>query len=76
MLNFTPEDLLLFQAGELDELTSSAITEELKINWSLREKYNVLQGAVSRINSMKLQSPRRQTIQNIMCYAMHRPITV
>ena len=76
MPNFTPEDLLMFEAGELSEEQSTAISEELKVNWALREKFRVLKEALTRLNSMKLQSPRRQTIQSIMRYAMHKPVTV
>lgn len=76
MPNFTPEDLLLYEAGELDAIQSSAIEEELKINWALREKMNVLKEATSRVNSMKLQSPRKQTVQSIIRYAMRKPVTV
>ena len=76
MLNFTPEDLLMYEAGELSEEQSKAITEELNVNWALREKFSVLKEALARLNSMKLQSPRRQTIQSIMQYAMHKPVTV
>ena len=76
MPNFTPEDLLMFEAGELSEEKSTAIAEELKVNWALREKFRVLKEALTRLNSMKLQSPRRQTIQSIMRYAMRKPVTV
>jgi len=76
MPNFTPEDLLMFEAGELSEEKSTAIAEELKANWALREKFRVLKEALTRLNSMKLQSPRRQTIQSIMRYAMRKPVTV
>jgi len=76
MLNFTPEDLLLYQSGELDNVQKEAIAEELSVNWALREKFNVLKEAFARLNSMKLQSPRKQTIQGIMRYAMHNPAVV
>jgi hypothetical protein len=76
MPNFTPEDLLLYQAGELDEEQAAAIVEELKVNWALREKFTVIIEAMKRISAMKLESPRRQTIQSIMQYAMRKPVTV
>lgn len=76
MPNFTPEDLLLYEAGELDETQRNAVAEELKTNWALREKMNVLKEAASRVNSMKLQSPRKQTVQSIIRYAMRKPVTV
>ena len=57
-------------------IDGKAIAEELKVNWALREKFRVLKEALTRLNSMKLQSPRRQTIQGIMRYAMRKPVTV
>ncbi len=76
MPNFTPEDLLLYEAGELDNVQSEAIAEELSSNWALREKFNVLKEAFARINSLKLQSPRAQSLQAIMRYAMGNTATV
>jgi hypothetical protein len=76
MPNFTPEDLLLYEAGELDNAQSEAIAEELYSNWALREKFNVLKEAFARINSLKLQSPRKQSLQAIMRYAMGNTATV
>jgi len=75
MPNFTPEDLLLYQSGELDDAQNKAIAEELVVNWSLREKFNVLMEAFARLNAMKLQSPRKQTIQSIMRYALRKPVS-
>ena len=75
MPNFTPEDLLLYQSGGLDDEQNKAITEELIVNWALREKFNVLMEAFSRLNAMKLQSPRKQTIQSIMRYALRKPVS-
>ena len=76
MPNFTPEDLLLYQSCELDIVQNKAIADELSANWALREKFNVLKEAFARLNSMKLQSPRKQTVQGIMRYAMHNPAAV
>ena len=76
MLNFTPEDLLLYQAGELSDLESEAIAEEISNNWALKEKFTVLLEAINRLNTMQLQSPRKQTVQSIMRYAMRKPVIV
>jgi len=76
MPNFTPEDLLLYQAGELDDAKREVLSEELISNWALREKFNVLKDAFARLNTMKMQSPRTQTINTIMRYAMRKPVTV
>ena len=76
MPNFTPEDLLLYHAGELSDSDSEAIANELSTNWALREKFNVFVEAVNRLNAMQLQSPRKQTVQSIMRYAMRKPVIV
>ena len=76
MPNFTPEDLLLYLTGELDEAQNNAITEELQANWPLREKFNVLKEAARRVDTMQLQSPRKQTVQSIIQYAMRKPVSV
>jgi hypothetical protein len=76
MPNFTPEDLLLYDAGELSDAEHSAITHELSVNWALSEKYNVLKEATARLNRMQLYSPRKQTTQSIMRYAMRKPVIV
>ena len=76
MPNFTPEDLLLYIAEEIDAAKKSLITEELSVNWSLREKFTVLKEAFNRLNSIQLSSPRKQTIQNILRYAMRKPVVV
>ena len=76
MPNFTPEDLLLYNAGELEIEKMNLIAEELLVNWSLREKFTVLKEALTRLNSIQLSSPRKQTVQNIMRYALRKPVTV
>ena len=76
MRNFTPEDLLLYYAGELSDPESEAISNELSTNWALREKFNVFVEAVNRLNAMQLQSPRKQTVQSIMRYAMRKRVIV
>ena len=76
MPNFTPEDLLLYNAGELDNEKTNLMAEELLVNWSLREKFTVLKEALARSNSIQLNSPRKQTVQNIMRYAMRKPVVV
>ena len=76
MPNFTPEDLLLNNSGELEMEKMNLIAEELLVNWSLREKFTVLKEAFGRLNSIQLSSPRKQTVQNIMRYAMRKPVTV
>ncbi len=76
MPNFTPEDLLLYCAMELDTAKMDLITEELSVNWSLREKFTVLKEALACLNSIQLSAPRKQTIQSLLRYAMRKPAAV
>ena len=76
MPNFTPEDLLLYNAGELESEKMISIERELLTNWSLSEKFTVLKEALVRLNSIQLSSPCKQTVQAIMRYAMRKPVTV
>jgi hypothetical protein len=76
MPNFTPEDLLLYTAGELSDEQNKAVAEELAKNWALNEKFIVLKEADARLDTMKLESPRKQTIHTIMRYAMRKHIPV
>lgn len=69
MLNSTLEDLVLYMHRELSSAKKAEVEDELQQNWALREKYNVLLDSFNRLNNIKLQSPRRQTINAIMQYA-------
>ncbi|MBG9375221.1 hypothetical protein I5907_03195 [Panacibacter sp. DH6] len=45
------------------------IERELEENWVLREKFNVIKESAERLDRMKLESPRPQTIESILKYA-------
>lgn len=69
MHNFTMEDLLQFMYKETSPEKTAAITDALNSDWSLREKMNIMTGAQSELNSIKMLSPRKQTLDNIFNYA-------
>ena len=69
MHNFTTEDLLQFLYKETSPEVTAAINTALISDWGLREKYDTLLAGQSELNSVKLLSPRRQTIENILNYA-------
>lgn len=69
MHNFTMEDLLQFMYKETSPEKTAAITDALNSDWSLREKMNIMTGAQSELNSIKMLSPRKQTLENILNYA-------
>lgn len=69
MHNFTMEDLLQFMYKETSPEKTAAITDALSSDWSLREKMNIMTGAQSELNSIKMLSPRKQTLDKIFNYA-------
>jgi len=69
MVNSTIEELVLYMYNESNHNRNREIERELEENWVLREKYNVIKESAERLEGMKLQSPRKQTIESIMKYA-------
>ena len=68
MHNFTPEDLLQYLYNETSPAQTAAIKAALETDWSLREKFEVITSAQSRLEAQKM-SPSQQTIDNILSYA-------
>jgi hypothetical protein len=68
MHNFTPEDLLQYLYNETSPAQTAQIKAALESDWSLREKFEVITSAQSRLESLKM-SPSQQTIDNILSYA-------
>ncbi len=69
MYNFTQEDLLQYLYKETSVEKTVAIKTALALDWSLREKMETLSSAHNQLNAVKLSSPRKQTIDNILAYA-------
>jgi len=69
MHNFTTEDLLQYMYKETSTEKTAAIGVALLSDWGLREKLEVLKGGQSELDSVKLLSPRKQTLENILSYA-------
>lgn len=69
MHNFTMEDLIQFLYKETSPETTAAIQTALVSDWSLREQYDLLIAAQAELNTVKLLSPRNQSIENILNYA-------
>jgi hypothetical protein len=74
MHNFTPEDLLLYLYKESSTEQTLEIEEELKRNWSLREKLSVIKTAMERLNNITC-SPRTEVVLNILRYANRTKVT-
>ena len=68
MHNFTPEDLLLYLYNETSPAQTAQIKAALEIDWSLREKFEVITSAKKRLQALKM-SPSQKTIDNILNYA-------
>lgn len=68
MTNFTPEDLLLYLYKETSAEQTIEIEEELKKNWSLREKLAVIKTAMERLNTITVV-PRTEVVLNVLRYA-------
>jgi hypothetical protein len=68
MHNFTPEDLVQYLYNETSPARTAEIKAALETDWSLREKFEVLTSAQSRLEALKM-SPSQQTIDNILSYA-------
>ena len=71
MRNFTPEDLLLYLYNESSPQLTAAINQALQLDWTLREKFNVLKTAMLRLDQIQ-QSPRTEAILNILNYAREK----
>ena len=69
MTNSTLEHLVLYMYNESNPSMKALIEKELEENWTLREKLKVLKEAFDRLNKMKLQSPRQQSVDAILKYA-------
>ena len=68
MTLYTPEDLLQYLYKETPPLLTAAIENALMQDWTLREKLNVLQSSISRLDSA-IESPRDEVVLKILNYA-------
>jgi hypothetical protein len=71
MTRFTPEDLLLYLYKESSPQLTAAIKQALQLDWTLREKFDVLRTSMLRLEKIQ-QSPRTEAILNILNYAREK----
>lgn len=71
MTNFTPEDLLMYLYKESTPQQTAAIADALRLDWTLREKFNVLKTSMLRLDQIQ-ESPRTEVILNILNYAREK----
>lgn len=65
---FTQEELIQYLYNETSSARAAEIEQALQRDWSLREKLEVLQNSM-QILPKTLESPRTQTVINILNYA-------
>jgi len=65
----TTEDLLLYLYNETSPLQNNIIEEAVNNDWELREKLDILKSSLHTLDKM-LESPRPESVQAIMNYAM------
>jgi len=75
MINFAPEDLLLFLYKETTPEKTAAIELALEQDWTLREKLAVLKASHERLQTV-IEAPRTQSILNILHYAANTEIII
>ena len=68
MTLYTPEDLLQYLYKETSPEQTAAIEAALKEDWTLREKFEVLQSSVKYLNTI-IESPRTEVILQVLNYA-------
>ncbi len=68
MTLFTPEDLVMYLYHESTPEKAAAIEVALQTDWTLREKLEVLQQAVTSLEQT-LVSPRTEAVLSVLNYA-------
>lgn len=71
MRKFTPEDLLLYLYKESSPQLTTEIEQAVQLDWTLREKFNVLKTSMQRLDQIQ-ESPRTEVILNILNYAREK----
>ncbi len=69
MAIFTTDDLLYYLYGELNTEEMKEVDNALKKEWALRQKLEVLQESLKKLNVLPLKNPRTETIEAILQYA-------
>lgn len=69
MAIFTTDDLLYYLYGELNADEMNEMDNALKKEWALRQKLEVLQESLKKLNVLSLKNPRAETIEAILQYA-------
>lgn len=65
---FTTEELLQYLYKETSPAKTRAIEDALQLDWSLREKLEVLNTSADCLDKV-LESPRTESVMNVLNYA-------
>jgi hypothetical protein len=68
-LLFTPEELVQYLYNETSPARTAEIEEALLLDWTLREKLEILQISMQALNRTPLEAPRTEAVMNILNYA-------
>jgi hypothetical protein len=68
MTLYTPEDLLQYMYKETSPTKTADMEIALLEDWTLREKLEVLQSSLDRLDSI-IESPRAEVLLHVMNYA-------
>lgn len=68
MINFTPEDLVLYLYKEFPPEQMANVERAIQTDWTLREKLNVLRTSMDRLDLLGT-SPRTEIVLNVLKYA-------
>jgi hypothetical protein len=68
MKDFSPEDLLEYYYGEMNTEKSRKLEERLVIDWTLREKLEIIKEACEKLDK-SLEPPRKKSVDFIIEYA-------
>ena len=68
MTLYTPEDLLQYLYKETSPQQTAAIEAALNEDWTLREKFEVLQSSANCLHTI-IESPRTEVILQVLNYA-------
>ena len=68
MINYTPEDLLLYLYKETSAEMTTAIEKALEKDWTLREKLAVMKASQQRLDAIT-ESPRTEVVLSVLRYA-------
>lgn len=74
MYNYSPEDLIMYLYKETSQEATSDIENALQLDWTLREKLQVIKTSMERLQSLTL-SPRTEVILNVLKYANNNELT-